>query len=64
MDPEECLSAEKCRANARECYETARKVADPDARHELLSLIPKWHKLADMIATERCQRDRGGLRLH
>ena len=64
MDLEECLSPEECRVNARECYETARKIADPDARRELLSLIPKWHKLADMIAADRCQRDRGGLRLH
>ena len=42
-------------ANARECYGTARKIADPDARGELLSLIPKWHKLADMIAIDRCK---------
>jgi hypothetical protein len=55
MDPEEFLTAEKCRANARECYETARKIADPDARHELLLLIPKWDKLADMIAANRCK---------
>jgi len=61
---EEYPSPEKCRASARECYETARKIADPDARRELLFLIPKWHKLADMIAADRCQRGRGGLRLH
>ena len=32
MGPEEYLSPEKCRANARECYDTARKITDPEAR--------------------------------
>ena len=53
--PEEYLNPEKCEASARECYETARKIADPDARRELLSLVVKWHKLADMIAADRCK---------
>jgi hypothetical protein len=53
MGPEECLSPEDCEANARECYETARKIADPDARRELLSLVVKWHRLAEMIAANR-----------
>jgi hypothetical protein len=55
MEPEEYLSPEKCRANARECYDTARKITDPEARHELLSLVAKWQKLADMIAADRCK---------
>ena len=55
MGPEEYLSPEKCRANARECYDAARKITDPDARHELLSLVAKWQKLADMIAADRCK---------
>jgi hypothetical protein len=53
MGPEEYLSPEKCRASACECYEMARKIGDPDARRELLSLVLKWHKLADMIAADR-----------
>ena len=55
MGPEEYLSPEKCRANARECYDTARKITDPEARHELLSLVAKWQKLADMIGANRCK---------
>ena len=55
MGPEEYLSPEKCRANARECYDTARKITDPEARHELLSLVAKWQKLADMIGAKRCK---------
>jgi hypothetical protein len=50
---EEYPSPEKCRASARECYETARKIANPDARRELLSLVE--HKLADMIGADRCK---------
>jgi len=50
MGPEEYLSPEKCRASACECYEMARKIGDPDARRELLSLVLKWYKLAEMIA--------------
>ena len=53
MGPEEYLSPEKCRASACECYEMARKIGDPDARRELLSLVLKWYKLAEMIAADR-----------
>ena len=59
MGPEEYLSPEKCRANARECYDTARKITEPEARHELLSLVTKWQKLADMIARRSVQASLG-----
>ena len=56
MGPEEYLSPEKCRANARECYDAARKITDPEARHELLyPRRPSGQKLADMIAADRCK---------
>ncbi len=47
MDPEEC------RTNAREFYQAARKIVDPEVRRELLLLVVKWHKLANMITKER-----------
>jgi hypothetical protein len=47
MDPEDC------RANARECYDMAPKIADPEARRELLYLMAQWHELADRITKDR-----------
>ena len=47
MDPEDCT------ANARECYDVARKIADPEARRELLYLMAQWHELADRIKKHR-----------
>ena len=46
-DPEDCT------ANARECYDMACKIADPEARRELLYLMVQWHELADKIKEYR-----------
>ena len=45
----ETISHEECRAQAQECYRMAQEIKHPVARRELLSLVVKWSKLADMI---------------
>ena len=47
MTPEECMT------QARECYRLAQEIKNPEARRELLSLVAKWSKLADMITDNR-----------
>jgi hypothetical protein len=47
--PEETISPEECRAQAHECYRLAQEIKHPQARRELLSLVVKWSKLADMM---------------
>ncbi len=49
----EKISAEECRAQAHECYQKAQEIRHPEARRELLSLVVKWSKLADMIEGDR-----------
>ncbi len=50
--PEETISPEECRA-AHECYRLAKEIKHPEARRELLSLVVKWSKLADMTEGDR-----------
>ena len=50
---EETISPEECRAQAHECYRMAQEIKHPEARHELLSLVVKWSKLAEMIEGDR-----------
>ena len=49
----ETISPEECRAQAHECYQMAQEIKHPEARRELLSLVVKWSKLADMIEGDR-----------
>ena len=49
----ETISHEECRAQAQECYRMAQEIKHPEARRELLSLVVKWSKLADMIEGNR-----------
>ncbi len=49
----ETISPEECRAQAHECYQLAQEIKHPEARRELLSLVVKWSKLADMIEGDR-----------
>ena len=50
---EEKISPEECRAQAQECYRIAQKIKHPERRCELLSLVVKWSKLAEMIEGNR-----------